>query len=391
MSSTNEPWPDHSHFDRAEYQRRIDTLKRRAEAAGIDVILCPDPSSIYWLTGYDGWSFYVPQLAGISRADDLPFIIVREMDIATALATSWLPEAQISGYPESLVQVDEAHPYDFAARQLNTFGHGRARIGIDFDAFYLSPRALAALQSGLPNAKIVDVGRLTNWARTTKSDAEIAVMKKAGEISKLAMDKAIDAIHAGASQTEVAGMIADMQFRGHGDATGTVGSYPAITTLMPSGSAAPHVTPHNGGFADNASTFVELSGVVHRYHAPMTRTVYRGNPPDDFRRCIEVATEGMAAITDAMKEGAIAGDVWDEWRRVAEKQIDLTPQRIGYSVGIGYPPDWGEHTVSIRPNEQTALERNQTVHVMLGIYSNGNRLAASETMLVGKDRGLKIR
>ena len=25
--------------------------------------------------------------------------------------------------------------------------------------------------------------------------------------------------------------------------------------------------------------------------------------------------------------------------------------RAGYSIGIGYPPDWGEHTLSIRKND----------------------------------------
>ena len=31
--------------------------------------------------------------------------------------------------------------------------------------------------------------------------------------------------------------------------------------------------------------------------------------------------------------------------------------RIGYSVGLGYPPDWGEHTMSLRPGRHDASSR----------------------------------
>ena len=30
--------------------------------------------------------------------------------------------------------------------------------------------------------------------------------------------------------------------------------------------------------------------------------------------------------------------------------------RTGYSIGIGYPPDWGEHTLNIQKGDKTILK-----------------------------------
>ena len=53
MPSENVP------FSQAEYDRRIALTRRAMARAGIDVLFVTDPSNQAWLTGYDGWSFYV--------------------------------------------------------------------------------------------------------------------------------------------------------------------------------------------------------------------------------------------------------------------------------------------------------------------------------------------
>jgi hypothetical protein len=50
-----------THFSAAEYARRIDKTRREMDRRGIDLLFVTDPSNQAWLTGYDGWSFYVHQ------------------------------------------------------------------------------------------------------------------------------------------------------------------------------------------------------------------------------------------------------------------------------------------------------------------------------------------
>jgi ectoine hydrolase len=48
-------------FSQAEYDRRIAATRAAMDAAGIELLFVEDPSNMAWLTGYDGWSFYVHQ------------------------------------------------------------------------------------------------------------------------------------------------------------------------------------------------------------------------------------------------------------------------------------------------------------------------------------------
>jgi ectoine hydrolase len=46
-------------FERSEYDARIAKTRRAMQKAGIDLMIVTDPTNMAWLTGYDGWSFYV--------------------------------------------------------------------------------------------------------------------------------------------------------------------------------------------------------------------------------------------------------------------------------------------------------------------------------------------
>ena len=48
-------------FTRGEYADRLVKTRKAMEAKGIDLLIVSDPSNMAWLTGYDGWSFYVHQ------------------------------------------------------------------------------------------------------------------------------------------------------------------------------------------------------------------------------------------------------------------------------------------------------------------------------------------
>ncbi len=48
-------------FSREEYASRIARVRQAMAARGIELLIVSDPSNMAWLTGYDGWSFYVHQ------------------------------------------------------------------------------------------------------------------------------------------------------------------------------------------------------------------------------------------------------------------------------------------------------------------------------------------
>ena len=48
-------------FSRDEYAQRLAKVRRSMQEQGIELLVVTDPSNMAWLTGYDGWSFYVHQ------------------------------------------------------------------------------------------------------------------------------------------------------------------------------------------------------------------------------------------------------------------------------------------------------------------------------------------
>jgi ectoine hydrolase len=53
--------PTQPQISRGEYAARLAKTRKAMEAKGVDLLIVSDPSNMAWLTGYDGWSFYVHQ------------------------------------------------------------------------------------------------------------------------------------------------------------------------------------------------------------------------------------------------------------------------------------------------------------------------------------------
>ena len=66
-------------FTTAEYARRLQKTRAAMAARGLKTLVICDPSNMAWLTGYDGWSFYVPQ-AVILHEEGMPLWWGRTQD-----------------------------------------------------------------------------------------------------------------------------------------------------------------------------------------------------------------------------------------------------------------------------------------------------------------------
>ena len=67
-------------FSEQEYRHRLGKVKERMDHAEIQVMLVIDPANMNYLTGYDGWSFYVHQGVIIDLAEENPLWFGREQD-----------------------------------------------------------------------------------------------------------------------------------------------------------------------------------------------------------------------------------------------------------------------------------------------------------------------
>lgn len=376
-------------FEVTELEARLARVRAELSARGLDGLFVSDPSNIYYLTGYNAWSFYTPQALFLPLVGE-PVLMMREMDALGAHHTARLGTENILGYPETLVHRPDSHPFSWVAEQLTQrglVGKTGERFGYEGDAHYFSVRAFAALTQGCPRAEFVESRELVNWARLVKSDTEIAIMREAGKIASHAMRTGVEALHAGLPQYELAATIMSAQAMG-GDSTHPCGGdYPAIVPMFPSGAGAdtPHLTWTSAEFAAKQAVSIELAGVKHRYHAPLARTVSLGKPTAELDRLAKVTVEALNATLEAIRPGTTPSEAVTEWDRVLGQHGLEKRSRLGYSIGVGFPPDWGERTVSLRAGDRTPFETNMTFHVIAGMWMTGYGFEVSESIRVAPD------
>ena len=368
-------------FDHTEYAARVKRVQDDMNVKGFDLLLSCDPANMNYLTGYDGWSFYTPQLVAVPANGDEPMCIVRGIDQPGGVVTCYLREENILGYPDDYVQATDKHPMEWMSEVLISRGFGPSRIAIDMDAYYYSARAHAALVASMPNATFVDSGKLINWARLIKSDAEIQYMREAAQLIELAMRAGIDAIEPGVRQCDAVAEIYNKQIRGTPEFGG---EYTSLVPMLPTGegTATPHLTWNSEPFKMGEPTILELAGCRNRYHCPMSRTVHLGPPPQRMATVADVAVEAINTTIDMMKPGVTCEDVQAAWTAVVRQHGIEKESRMGYSIGLNYPPDWGEHTLSIRPGDTTPLQAGMTLHVMPGIWQDNWGIEISEAVLI---------
>lgn len=370
------------HFTDDEFANRLAKTRLAMEAAGLDVLIVSDPSNMAWLTGYEGWSFYVHQAVVVGTEFD-PIWFGRGQDAAGARRTTWLPEADVIGYPDHYVQSTERHPMDYLAARLVERGQGAARIGVEMDNYWFSAKAYAALTFGLPDASFSDATALVNWQRAVKSRTELDYMRTAGRFVEKMHKRIFEVIEPGLPKSSLVAEIYDAGLR-YDDEIGAGGDYPALVPLLPSGAdaAAPHLTWDDKPMKSGEGTFFEIAGVYRRYHCPLSRTVFLGQPTKEFLAAEKAVQEGMEAGLEVARAGNLCEDIAKAFFAVLARHGIEKDNRTGYPIGLSYPPDWGERTMSLRAGDTSVLQPGMTFHFMTGLWMDAWGFEITESIVI---------
>lgn len=368
-------------FSVQEYKERLEKTKRSMEEQGIEVLVVTDPANMNYLTGFDGWSFYVHQCVVIMIDQEEPFWVGRGQDSNAARLTSYLSEENIYPYTDDYVQSLIKHPMDFVADILKEKGYDKKVVGTEMDTYYYTAKCQESLQSNLPNCRFVDATSLVNWVKLIKSDMEIEYIKKAAVIAEKTMDAAFNSIDIGVRQNEAAANVYHAQIYGTEEYGG---DYTSIVPLMPAGirTSTPHLSWTDEPYKNGDTVLVEIAGNYKRYHCPISRTIVLGDAPQKVMDLASVVVQGIHDTLAIVKPGITCEDIERTWAKSIAKSGFIKDSRVGYSFGLNYPPDWGEHTVSIRPGDKTVLEPNMTLHFMPGIWLDDCGVDISEPIRI---------
>lgn len=376
-------------FEQVEYDSRLRRVRARMSDAGIDVLLISNAANMHYLTGYDGWSFYVKQGVVVTSSEsEQPFWFGRDMDRNGALLTTWLHPDNLYGYADEYLPMLGGDPMAFVVERLRERGHDNCTVGVEMDNYWFSARDYECLARDMPGAKLVDATNLVNWIRAIKSPREIEYMREAARIIERVMGIAIGCVRPGDPEKVAAARVLEAQIEGT-KAFG--GDFPAIMPIMPASkrTAAAHLTFAADRLYERGDVvLLELAGCRHHYHAPLSRTVCLESPdkvPARLRHIADVVLEGLDCTLSYIKPGMTGSQVAEYWRGCLEGSGVAKPSRLGYAYGMNYVPDWGEHTVSLHVADHTELQAGMTLHVMPGIWEQDCGFECSEPVLITED------
>ncbi len=219
--------------------------------------------------------------------------------------------------------------------------------------------------------------------RAIKDDAEIALMRKAAELTSLGMKAAYEVLSAGMKEYEVAAEI-EYVMRKHG------GYGVAFDTILSSGASS--AFPH-GGCSDRKIlvgdlVVADIGAVYKGYRSDMTRTLVAGKPSEKQRKIHSVVIEAQDEAFAVIKPGGRAKDIDGAARQVMEKAGygKFFVHGLGHGVGLDIhePP-----TLNMTSKEK--LQAGMVVTDEPGIYLVGyGGVRIEDTVLVTKKGAEKL-
>jgi Xaa-Pro dipeptidase len=338
-------------FSTAEFRGRVERVQQEMARRGLDLLLIHSPENIYYLTGYQTSGYFAYQVALVGPSGD-PQLLCRFLERGNVAEYSWLDRAATWKEGDDLIAE--------TLRFIDASGHPKQTVGIEKTSWFLTAAVAEALGAGLADSRIVDSDRLVERVRIIKSEAEVACLRRAGEISEIEHRAALAAMHDGVLEKDVAAAVFNA-----GIAAGC--EYTGLPHHIMSGYRYDvcHANWIPKPIVKGELTLLELYGCVERYHSTQMRTVSMGPATDEVRRAADIVVAAQDAGLAAMRPGASAREVDALVRRPIRKIRPEYYNRTGYSTGIGFPPKTAEWEVlDFNEQEDWEIKEGMVFHML---------------------------
>jgi len=374
-------------FGPAEYDRRVAAVRAAMRDRDLSALIVTSPENIYYLIGLSHQGYFAFTML-LLPADGIPRLVTRAME--RVIVAHQASHVAFVGYEEG----DDAA--DVAVRVVRETGCAQERIGIDTSSMFFPPGVWEALEADLPGVEWFDTSRsssvdptfragLVDHIRLVKSPAELAYIRRAAAVTDRAARAGLAVAGVGINEREVAAAIYEAMIQGGGE-------YPGFVPLVRSGDTLQeeHSTWRDRVLQAGDQLFIELSGAVARYHAPLGRLTHIARGPRRGEQARQIAIDALEAAREAARPGVTSGDVYAAWQATVNEALGhdrLRRHHCGYNVGIGFPPSWvGSSTVlGLRPGGLVEIREGMVFHLWAWIADDaaGDYLVSDTAMVTG--------
>ena len=340
-------------FSPEEYVRRYNTIQASMNEHGLDALLLRSQENITYFSGYESPGYYKYHCVVVPKNGE-PVFLVRDFE--------WINSPEFAWSTRIAKVFDWDHPPSVTANVLQQLGLGRGkRIGVEQQGFFYTVDEHQTLCDQLPENEFIEATEILWDSRMIKSLEEVEVMRLSAALVDKAMLAGYEATVPGTSADQISGIVNKTLFENGGE-------YMGLPPFVLAGerSCLPHQTGGANTLKDDDLMYFEISASKHRYTAALMRTIFVGNPTEEWVRVAEACIGAVDAAMETIKPGATPHEADTAARAVITKAgfAEYHRNRLGYSIGVSYPPDWGEgEIISLRQEEHRELRPGMTFHM----------------------------
>ena len=333
-------------IQKEEFQQRIDKACRLMQAQKVPAMYLHAGTNLYYFTGMK-WNPSERMVGAIIFPNGKLIYIAPEFEKGT-IFDFMLIEGDVRCWEE------HESPYELFVSILKENGVGQGAISMDEATPFFTFDGIRNCQDSY---KLVNAKPITAGCRMVKSDAEIAIMQHAMNITLEVQKAAARILRVGISAKEVT----DFIHEAHKRYGATAGSYFCIV-LFGVDSSFPHGVKAPKNLEENEVVLIDTGCVIHDYISDITRTYVFGKANEEQTRIWNIEKETQQAAFDAAQLGNTCADVDDASRVVLEShglgpdyKLPGLPHRTGHGIGLGIH-EWPY----IVRNDSTVLEPGMT-------------------------------
>jgi len=364
-----------------DYQARLQATQNSMAEQGIELLFLSRSANLHYLTGipreepnfgntiYPGeWltGAWIPQSGS-------PILTLPRM-----LAEFHM--GQVSGY-DVRVLPDASDPNILVDDLLKSFKlSSQAQIALEDRAWV---EAVLNIQQLLPQAHFSQASTLLMPLRVIKDEAEIALMKKAGQITEAAYQATLAQLRHGMNNLDLITEV-NYQLKKHGATTNSF-----VTSFYNMGKAYPFnfhnreevlLTP----LEPPVSISFDFGAVHEDYCYDYGRSVYFGQPDEEYRRCHALVMAAQAAGIAALAAGQTCEQADASARAVITEggYGEAFRHRLGHAIGLDVhePP-------FLTAGDNTPLQAGMCFTVEPSIFIPRHLGARVEDVVVVRDQG----
>ena len=362
------------HFSKEEFKSRKSNILNSMKEQNIDALLMFRQESMYWLTGYDTFSYVFFQTLVLDQKGNL-ILLTRAPDLRQAQNTSNINDIRI------WVDKDGSNPTDDLKIILDELNLKGKKIGIEYEAYGLTGRNAIKLNQSLENyCSIEDKSELITKLRVVKSDEEIAYIRKAANLADLALEEVWKYAKSGASEAKILAEMNRVIFEGGGD-------YPANEFIIGSGNNALlcRYQAEKQILNKEDQLTIEWAGTYRHYHSAMFRTIPIGKANQKHFKMHEACIEALTNCESKLKPGNKIGEVFDIHAKTFDDHgfKNARMNACGYSLGATFSPNWMDWPMLYTGNPYVIQSGNVFFMHMILMDSESNlAMNLGETYLV---------